>query len=140
MTSFYMIQNLHAPTDWNLDLNREMKYTPGDVLWEYFTLQKKPLEPVEFTLKGRKRLDAVFYSIYLFISSRTRAVLEKERFTGWDTYPITIKAKKAIVEPYFGFCITGKAQGFSNRQPSELDVWGFDEKTWDGSDFFPYKR
>lgn len=136
MASFYLIQNYHSPVDWNLDLNREMKYSPVDVLRGYFTLQKKPEKPVEFTLKGRKRLDAIFSSIYLFISERTRSLLESEKFTGWDTYPIKINSKRPITEPYYGFCITGQAKGFSSRLLSQLDLFGFDEKTWDGSDFF----
>ncbi len=136
MASFYMIHGYTTPTDWKLELKKETKYSSGSVLWEFFTLQKKPIEPVEFTLKGRKRRDAIYCGIYLFISERTRALLEREQFTGWETYPIKIDAKAPLAESYFGFCITGKAKGFSNRLPSQLDVFGFDEKTWDGSDFF----
>ena len=107
---------------------------------------------IENGKKLRDVLDMRYVSAYL-ISDRMKNILEKNKITGWKSYPVVIHDKKGgIIEGYNGFSIVGKSGPMDpRRQPTEyyvrkwdgsvsdrLDYIGgwFDISTWDGSDIF----
>ena len=100
----------------------------------------------------RDVLDMRWPSAYL-ISDRMKNILEKNKITGWKSYPVVIYDRKGgIIEGYNGFSIVGRSGPMDpRRQPTEyyvrrwdgsvsdrLDYIGgwFDINTWDGSDIF----
>lgn len=75
------------------------------------------------------------------ISQRTKDILEKEKMTGWETYPIILLDKKDNeIEGYHGFSIIGKSRFIKESGNSMLltnprtPIWKVSD--WDGSDFF----
>ena len=104
----------------------------------------------EYGKKITDMLDTGFVSLFL-ISDKMLRVLEENKITGWETYPVKVYDKKGNeVEGYHGFSITGRS-GPVNYDNSEIIkkqlapkgppskyykglYFGYEE--WDGSDFF----
>jgi hypothetical protein len=89
----------------------------------------------------------------IFISPKTRSLLEQQKLTGWTTYPISLHDKTgSLCEGYAGLSITGRCGSPDEERGELLPVddpdslfieylgFYFDESTWDGSDFFMSKQ
>ena len=116
----------------------------------------RPTNPilVQSKLESAVLNDIIWTSsvIPLILSRRVIDLLEKNRFTGWDTYPVTVYGKDGSVAPnYAGLHIVGRCgpiipersgrvmkqmPGRHGRLVEFRVGWCFDETTWDGSDFF----
>ena len=123
-----------------------------------YSILRGNYEGVEFPLYfkqfyGTKKLWDILNASFgfWFISKRLKNVLEENRFTGWQTYPIKLFYKNMKpIEGYYGFSVVGrcgpidysKSEIIKCVQPETGYTWkaykvwyiGLDE--WDGSDFF----
>ena len=92
-----------------------------------------------FTVKvseGKKLYDIVRYQdpFNFAISERVYKLLIDSGLTGWKSYEITIEKRS---EKYYGFQVLGKCGTLKRpAEPGFVVGCEFDDKTWDGSDFF----
>jgi hypothetical protein len=109
-----------------------------------------PSKPVAFDHKlgsiARDMVSTSAVARYL-LSARVVALLRKESFSGWRTYPVVVLGKDGKEEGgYEGLQITGRAEAFDPTRGIELPhVRGtlpqrigmfFQNDEWDGTDFF----
>ena len=74
--------------------------------------------------------------ICYLISQRTKEILEREGFSGWQSYPIKLFDKNNHeIEGYYGFSIVGNG-GYAQKNENDRLLW--DISNWDGSDFFRF--
>jgi len=88
--------------------------------------------------EGRKFFDLIGYQDpwNFAISERFKNLLEENKISGWDCYPIIIEDSDL---KYFGFQVIGKAGPITSLDEDGDPMHGcteFDENTWDGSDIF----
>lgn len=88
--------------------------------------------------EGRKFFDLIGYQDpwNFAISERLKRLLEENKISGWDCYPILIENSDL---KYFGFQVNGKAGPITSLDGDGDPIHGcteFDENTWDGSDIF----
>jgi len=113
----------------------------------------RPPEPVRLkAYMGGQATDVLWTGqLNVCISDRVLDVLEKNKFTGWATYPVEVFGRKGEFLPgYHGLSITSYASEI-DRSRSQIIVKSpvpgteprtyyrgifFDESKWDGSDFF----
>lgn len=84
------------------------------------------------------------------ISNRVTDLFQKNRITGWSTYPVTItdRDEQPLLD-YFGFAVNGRAGNFKRELSTVTKIehpWGsvvdvymgffFNPTDWDGSDIF----
>jgi len=107
---------------------------------------------IEYALGGARPKDIIWTTIdhpIIIISQRIIDLLERERFSGWSTYPVTVYGKsEEIIEGYFGLRVAGrcgtieKGQSLLVQRHTACCTYSvykglyFDPETWDGSDFF----
>ena len=112
----------------------------------------RPRRPVNAThAMGREPRDVIWTTLIKPILAHQRLIdiLERERFTGWDTYPVhVVGAGGEALHGYSGLIIRGRT-GRINDQQSEIVLKNypagefpiyrglvFEPASWDGSDIF----
>jgi len=130
------------------DLEREQRYKliKGECKSASFPIVFKQSDGKKF----RDMLDTGYVSFHL-ISDRFKEILEKEHFTGWQSYPIELYDKKGNkIDGYHGLSITGRCRepDYSDGKmvktrmiengPICRDFIGYRiyRDGWTGSDFF----
>lgn len=112
-------------------------------------------EAVKFIhLQGKTACDVIScsFAYIVLVSRKLHNLLEDNKITGWDSYPIEAYGKGKIkLEGYHGFSVTGKCGPILDEKskrtltpprvpgaPSYYAHVGlyFDPNTWDGSDIF----
>ena len=94
----------------------------------------------------RDFLDTGWPPVYL-VSDRIITLLNENRITGWQSYPIVLYDKKGnLIEGYSGFSVIGKGGNYSmawergfdkEKKKHFIESRGlYDLSQWDGSDFF----
>ena len=110
---------------------------------------ERPL-PIRWQEGRQKPGQVIWPSILgLVVRDDVIAVLEKQGFTGWSTYPVELRGKDGSpIDGYNGIAVTGRCGPIDDEQcipywreyPAGLFAeWRglfFDPMSWDGSDFF----
>jgi hypothetical protein len=114
--------------------------------------------PVTFKQEYGKELadvlDTGWIGFYL-ISNKFKKILEDNKISGWNTFPIILLDKLGNeIKGFHGFSVTGRSgkidwskseivsrEIFKNMEPEKcyLGVY-FEDRSWDGSDFFVPKK
>lgn len=115
------------------------KYNTLSLLSSDDTPLKK--NPTFYIKEGKKLFDIVQFndSMNFAISTKFKMLLEKNKFTGWSSFPIKIDA---VTEQYYAFMNVSKAGPILNLEALnnyETEFTEFDVSSWDGSDIFHLK-
>ena len=105
----------------------EQKLLTGEYAPDFLQLRKS---------EGKKLADIVrLQDIFNFlISEDLKTDLEKEKLTGWRSYPAQCDG---LEKRYFGFQCLGKSGKIISPKSTGFTIGlSFDKRTWDGSDFF----
>ncbi len=94
--------------------------------------------------KFRDIIDTESFNTNMLISDRLKDLLEQEKVSGWQSYPIKLYDKKgSVVTGYHGFSVIGRGGEFEDKD--EIPImerviknikWKYRISNWDGSDFF----
>ena len=135
-----------------------LRVDPDDPEFDSFALARgewRPARALRFNHDhGTQAYDLVgtTYAVAVLVSERFLDVLKTHEFSGWSTYPVTVRGRNSEpVEGLHGFQITGRAGPIrerlservmlpppmpQGRAMSHLKGLFFEPGTWDGSDIF----
>jgi hypothetical protein len=134
----------------------ELDWPEGDTIPQWRGLTRgevRPPRPIPVRYaQGRGMPADVIWTTNAFpfvVHKRVIDLLLDHRFTGWGTYPVELYGREGEPLPdYLGFAFTGRCGPIDGGRSEKVmkprplvvgPVWigvYFDEKTWDGSDFF----
>lgn len=138
-------------------LRGELRVKPRHLLLDEFKLIRAevvPTEPLIFDKHmGKLANDLIPTSCppLCLVSNRMVTLFKESNITGWITYPVIVYDKDTQIDGYFGLAVTGHCGKLDNSKCIEklyppkssagrpYFAWTgyyFDEKTWDGNDFF----
>lgn len=98
---------------------------------QYFRGETLPPEPLQLQLFNTKRIDILTGLAQggVFVTERVVELLKKNKFTGWDLYPVHIATNQLDIPPIHGLVFKGRIAG---------NPFIIDPKLWDGTDFCTY--